>query len=69
MELFDTYFVQFGQVLAVSGMKTLVIIKTPMCISGKITTVLYSMQISNSFVHLLQPAVIVILRGLPLLAN
>jgi len=25
MELFDTYFVWFGQVLAVSGMKTLVI--------------------------------------------
>ena len=25
MELFDTYFVQFGQVLAVSGKKTLVI--------------------------------------------
>ena len=38
MELFDTYFVWFGQVLAVSGMKTLVIIKSPMCISGKITT-------------------------------
>ena len=38
MELFDTYFVQFGQVLAVSGMKTLVIYKTPMC-SVKITTV------------------------------
>ena len=25
MELFDTYFVLFGEVLAVSGMKTLVI--------------------------------------------
>ena len=25
MELFDTYFVQFGQVLAVSGQKTLAI--------------------------------------------
>ena len=37
MELFDTYFVWFGQVLAVSGMKTLVI-SHPMCISGKITT-------------------------------
>ena len=30
MELFDTYFVLFGQLLAVSGMKTLVI-KSPMC--------------------------------------
>ena len=39
MELFDTYFVWIGQVLAVSGMKMLVIIKSPMCISGKITTV------------------------------
>ena len=39
MELFDTYFVWFGQVLAVSGMKTLVIRKSPMCIGGKITTV------------------------------
>ena len=39
MELFDTYFVWFGHVLAVSGKKTLVIIKSPMCISGKITTV------------------------------
>ena len=27
MELFDTYFVYFGQVLAVSGLKTLVISK------------------------------------------
>ena len=39
MELFDTYFVWFGQVLAVSGKKTLVI--SHRCdISGKITTVL-----------------------------
>ena len=39
MELFDTDFVWFRQVLAVSGMKTLVIIKSPICIGGKITTV------------------------------
>ena len=39
MELFDTYFVWFGQVLAVSGMKTYVSHKLPMCISSKITTV------------------------------
>ena len=39
MELFDTYFVWFGQVLAVSGMKTYVSNKSPMCISSKITTV------------------------------
>ena len=32
MELFDTYFVWFGQVLAVSGKKTLVY-KSPMCIA------------------------------------
>ena len=38
MELFDTYFVWFGQVLAVSGMKTLVI-SHPMCISDNITTI------------------------------
>ena len=38
MELFDTYFVQFGQVLAVSGQKTLAIYKKPTCRSGKITT-------------------------------
>ena len=38
MELFDTYFVWFGQVLAVSGKKK-VSNKSPMCISGKITTV------------------------------
>ena len=37
MEQFDTYFVWFGQVLAVSGMKTFSH-KSPMCISGKITT-------------------------------
>ena len=36
MELFDTHFVWFGQV-ALLGMKTLV--KSPMCIGGKITTV------------------------------
>ena len=33
MELFDTHFVQFGHVLAVSGQKTLAISK-----SGEITT-------------------------------
>ena len=38
MELFDTYFVWFGQVLAVSGMEN-VSHKSLMCISGKITTV------------------------------
>ena len=38
MELFDTYFVWFGQVLAVSGKKK-VSHKSAMCISGKITTV------------------------------
>ena len=36
MELFDTHFVWFGQVLAVSGQKTLAIQET---ISDKITTV------------------------------
>ena len=36
MELFDTFFVWFSQVLAVSGMKTLVV--SHRCISGKITT-------------------------------
>ena len=39
MELFDTYFVWFGQVLAVLGKKMLVLIKSPMCISVKITTI------------------------------
>ena len=40
MELFDTYFVWFGQVLAVSGLKMLVIISLRcVAISGKITTV------------------------------
>ena len=39
MELFDTYFVWFGQVLAVSGMHENVSHKSPMCIGGKITTV------------------------------
>ena len=39
MELFDTYFVWFGQVLAVSGMKTLVISLRCVAISDKITTV------------------------------
>ena len=38
MELFDTYFVWFGQVLPVSGKKTLVY-KSPMCRGGKITTI------------------------------
>ena len=44
MELFDTYFVWFGQILAVSGMKTLVISHQCVQLSGKITTVprLYS---------------------------
>ena len=37
MELFDTYFVWFGQVLAVSGHEN-VSHKSPVCISGKITT-------------------------------
>ena len=37
MELFDTYFVWFGQVLAVSGMKTLVI--SHQCVCCKITMV------------------------------
>ena len=36
MELFDTHFVRFGQLLAVSGQKTLAIQET---ISDKITTV------------------------------
>ena len=31
MELFDTYFVWFGQVLAISGMKTLVIRQSDVC--------------------------------------
>ena len=39
MELFDTYFVWFGQVLAVSGKKTLVISHRCVELSGKITTV------------------------------
>ena len=38
MELFDTYFVQFGQVLAVSGQKTLAISNLYVEASGKITT-------------------------------
>ena len=38
MELFDTHFVWFGQVLAVSGDEN-VSHKSPMCIGGKITTV------------------------------
>ena len=37
MKLFDTYFVWFGQILAVSGKKN-VSHKSPMCISGEITT-------------------------------
>ena len=39
MELFDTHCVWFGQVLAVSGMKTLVISHRCVYLSGKITTV------------------------------
>ena len=39
MELFDAYFDRIGQVLAVSGKKTLVINHRCVCISGKITTV------------------------------
>ena len=39
MELFDTYFVWFGQVLAASGMKMLVISHRCVWLSGKITTV------------------------------
>ena len=39
MELFDTYFVWFGQVLAVSGKKTLVINLRCVAIMDKITTV------------------------------
>ena len=39
MELFDTYFVWIGQVLAVSGKKTLVISHRSVRLSGKITTV------------------------------
>ena len=37
MELFDTYFLQFGQVLVVSGQKTLAISNRYVC--GKITTI------------------------------
>ena len=39
MELFDTYFVWIGQVLAVSEKKTLVISHRSVQLSGKITTV------------------------------
>ena len=39
MEQFASYFVWFGQVLAVSGMKTLVISHRCVYIGGKITTV------------------------------
>ena len=40
MELFDTHFLQFGQTLALSEMKLLVIVsyKSPFRINGKITT-------------------------------
>ena len=38
MELFDTNFVYFGQVLVVSGLRTLIQV-TYMYLSGKITTV------------------------------
>ena len=43
MELFDTYFVWFGQVLAVSGKKTLVI-SHHVYTHGKITTYQGSFQ-------------------------
>ena len=39
MELFDTYFVEFGQVLAVSGQKTLAKSNQYVAASGKIRTV------------------------------
>ena len=39
MELFDTYFVWFGQILAVLGMKTSVISHRCVYVSGKITTI------------------------------
>ena len=39
MELFDTHFVWFGQVLAVRFRDENVSHKSPMCIGGKITTV------------------------------
>ena len=39
MELFDTHFVWFGQILAVSGQKTLGISNRYVYVSGKITTV------------------------------
>ena len=47
MELFDTYFVQFGQVLAVSGMKTLVI-------SHRCVQVVKSQPYKGSFQNTLQ---------------
>ena len=51
MELFDTHFVYFGQVLAVSGLKTLVTSDLDTT-SGKITTLPrlfseHSLQIEN----------------------
>ena len=39
MELFDTHFVEFGQVLAVSGQKTLAISNRYVAASGKIRIV------------------------------
>ena len=39
MELFDTHFVWVGQVLLVSGLKMLVVRKSMLHVSGKITTV------------------------------
>ena len=39
MELFDTHFVWFGQIIAVSGQKTLAISNRYVYVSGKITTV------------------------------
>ena len=38
MEMFDTHFVEFGQVLAVSGQKTLAKSNQYVAVSGKITT-------------------------------
>jgi len=73
MELFDTYFVWFGQAQAVSRKKTLVISHRCMCISGKITTVprlfsQHSLQNENKHqimnVHTKWNCLILILSGL-----
>ena len=55
MEYVDTYFVWFGQVSAVSGMKTSSH-KSPMCIDDKITTVpgLFSAAKANQALNLLR---------------